>query len=176
MCDKKALRARFSARRAQIRSEQADRLILEQLRRSPFWGAERFFVYYAVGSEVGTQRIVEALRAAGKEVRLPRIEGGEMIAAPWGKLSAGAFGIPAPAAGEDAPCDVALTPLLAVDGAGYRLGCGGGYYDRYFARRPATLRVGLCYEAQRTDRLPREAHDIPLHAVVTECGIARFNA
>ena len=96
-----------------------------------------------------------------------------MLAVPYAKLVRGAFGIPAPEGGEDTPCDVALTPLLAFDDEGYRLGYGGGFYDAYFARRPETLRVGLAYCAQRADRLPHEEWDVPLHAVVTEEGIFR---
>ena len=87
---------------------------------------------------------------------------------PYAKLERGAFGIPAPRGGEDTVCDVALTPLLAADRTGVRLGYGGGYYDAYFAKRPQTLRVGLAYEAQLTQSLPREAWDLPLQAVVTE--------
>ena len=81
-----------------------------------------------------------------------------------------------PRGGEDAACDVCVTPLLAVDERGVRLGYGGGYYDAYFARRPQTVRVGYCFEVQRTRLLPKEAWDKPLHAVVTEAGVHRFNA
>lgn len=176
MCDKKELRRRFSALRAAARTPAADGLILKNLMASPYWRARSFFVYHAVGTEAGTAEIVSALRAAGKTVCLPRICGGRMLAAPYGELAEGAYGIPAPAGGEDTPCEVALAPLLAVDEEGYRLGYGGGYYDAYFAAHPALVRVGLCYEAQRTDRLPREAHDVPLHAVITERGIVHFNA
>ena len=174
MCDKRALRAHFRAVRAAARSEDKDEAVFRALRASAYWAAERFFVYHAVGSETGTARIIRALLKAGKSVCLPRIEGGVMTAAPYGALACGAFGIPAPLQGEDTPCDVALVPLLAVDGTGVRLGCGGGYYDRYFAAHPSVVRVGLCYEAQRADELPREAHDILLQAVVTECGVTLF--
>lgn len=176
MCDKKALRARFAKTRAEVRSEDADRRMFAQLRRSSYWAAERFFVYCAVGTEADTRLIIEALLAEGKRVCVPRIENGRMLAAPYGKLAKGAYGIPAPETGEDTPCEVALTPLLAVDAEGYRLGYGGGYYDAYFARHPEILRVGLCYAAQLTDRLPREEQDVPLQAVVTENGVIRFDA
>ena len=53
-----------------------------------------------------------------------------------------------PPHGEDKPCEVALTPLLAYDERGHRLGYGGGYYDAYFAARPEILRVGLAYAGQ----------------------------
>ena len=99
-----------------------------------------------------------------------------MLSVPFAPLEKGAFGIPAPRGGEDTACEVCVTPLLAVDERGVRLGYGGGYYDAYFARRPQTVRVGYCFEAQRTRLLPEEAWDKPLHAVVTEAGVHRFNA
>ena len=99
-----------------------------------------------------------------------------MLAVPYAPLEEGAFGIPAPRGGGDTFCEVALAPLLSFDMTGMRLGRGGGYYDAWFARRPQTVRVGYCFEAQRTRLLPEEAWDKPLHAVVTEAGVHRFNA
>ena len=151
--------------------------MLEVLCRSPYWAAERFFLYHAIGTEAETRHIIAALLAAGKRVFLPRICGREMAAVPYtGVLTAGAYNIPAPPEGEDSPCDVAIAPLLAVDGEGYRLGYGGGFYDRYFASHPAVKRVGLCFAAQRTDKLPHGKHDVPLQAVITEEGVFSLGA
>ena len=68
---------------------------------------------------------------------------------------------------------VVLTPLVAFDAEGSRLGMGAGYYDRCLAtvappHRPQV--VGIAYELQRADHLPSESWDIPLDAVVTELG------
>ncbi|NEA50803.1 5-formyltetrahydrofolate cyclo-ligase, partial [Streptomyces sp. SID10815] len=66
----------------------------------------------------------------------------------------------------------------AVDGAGLRLGRGGGSYDRVLARleraeaRPAL--VVLLYDAEVVERLPAEPHDRPVRAVVTPSGVRRF--
>ena len=174
MTDKRALRAHFLHLRERTKSAEKDEAITENLIRSPYFAAERFFVYCSVRSEVATDKLIAALLAAGKQVCVPRIEGGVMLAVPYAKLERGAFGIPAPRGGEDTVCDVALTPLLAADRTGVRLGYGGGYYDAYFAKRPQTLRVGLAYEAQLTQSLPHEAWDMPLQAVVTEKGTHCF--
>ena len=69
--------------------------------------------------------------------------------------------------------DVLLIPCVGFDGDGYRLGYGGGYYDRTLAAwsgiaKPVT--IGIAYEACRAS-LPREVHDIPLDAVVTDAGL-----
>lgn len=84
-----------------------------------------------------------------------------------------AYGIEEPLSDEDRPCEVALVPLLAVDREGFRLGYGGGFYDRYFAAHPQILRVGLCYEGQ-IGNFPHDERDVPLDLIVTERGIRYF--
>ena len=66
--------------------------------------------------------------------------------------------------------DLIVTPLLAFDRAGGRLGQGGGYYDRTFESLPDAIRIGLAYEGQRVADLPMQDHDIRLHGVLTEVG------
>ena len=90
------------------------------------------------------------------------------------KLKAGKFGIPEPEEGEERTCEVALCPLLAFDEGGYRLGYGGGYYDRYFALHPEVLRVGLAYAGQAVAALPHGEYDVRLDAVITEEGVRFF--
>ncbi len=66
---------------------------------------------------------------------------------------------------------VLLLPLLAFDASGYRLGYGGGFYDRTLAtlaKRSRLLTVGLAFAQQQVGFVPREAHDIPLDAIITE--------
>ena len=66
--------------------------------------------------------------------------------------------------------DLLVTPLLAFDAFGGRLGQGGGYYDRTFAERPDTTRIGFGYAGQAVDRLALEPHDMRLNGVLTEEG------
>lgn len=174
MDEKKTLRARMKEVRAGLKSPEKDKLIEENVL-SAFGEEESFFVYLSFGSEFSTKGLIRALLARGKRVCVPRIEGGVMRSVPYAEpLEAGAYGILQPKGGEETACRVALTPLLAVDGEGYRLGYGGGYYDRYFSLHPEVLRVGLAYAGQAVERLPREKTDMPLHAVVTEKGVTRF--
>jgi 5-formyltetrahydrofolate cyclo-ligase len=72
--------------------------------------------------------------------------------------------------------DVLFVPLLGVDGEGYRLGQGGGFYDTtlHAAGRQRPLLVGVAFDCQRVDRVPREPWDIRLDLLVTESGIVRF--
>ncbi len=69
--------------------------------------------------------------------------------------------------------DAVVVPVIGFDSRGWRLGQGGGYYDRTFGfvsrkARPRPLLIGLAYECQRLASAPREAHDVRLHAVLTE--------
>jgi len=69
--------------------------------------------------------------------------------------------------------DIVITPLVAFDLHGHRLGAGGGYYDRTFAFLQAHPRerpcmIGLAYASQQADSLPTDPWDIPLHFVLTE--------
>jgi len=166
------LRKICAAARASLKSAERDAAIARN-----FLGcftAGSYFVYLSRGTEADTESVIRALLREGKRVCVPRLEGERMFAAPYAaEMSPNRFGIPEPAAGDE-PCEIAVVPLLAVDGQGYRLGYGGGYYDRYFAAHPDTLRVGFCYAGQAVGRLPRSEYDVPLHAAVTKTGVTRF--
>lgn len=73
--------------------------------------------------------------------------------------------------------DMILVPMLAFDRCGYRLGYGGGYYDKFLAQVRADCElVGLCFGLGHSpEELPVSDHDVPLHCVVTEDGVHRFS-
>lgn len=90
---------------------------------------------------------------------------------PGEPLEVDAAGCPAPLPlAEVVDPDLIITPLLAFDDFGGRLGQGGGYYDRTFAARPDAIRIGFAFSGQRVERLPMERHDVRLHGVLTEVG------
>lgn len=95
---------------------------------------------------------------------------------PGGVLAPGAFGVPEPA--EEWPVArprYLLVPLLAFDSEGFRLGYGGGFYDRTLeVLGPGTTAIGVAYAGQEVVQLPREAHDRPLDMVISELGVRRF--
>ncbi len=149
-------------------------MILKNLLASPFWERGSFFVYLSVRSEVSTQNIIRCLQGAGKRILVPCVAGNRMSAVKNEGATEKRFGILQPVSGGDEPSEIALTPLLAFDEQGYRLGYGGGYYDRYFAEHPEMLRVGLAYAGQAVEELPHETYDYPLDAVITETGVRFF--
>ena len=82
------------------------------------------------------------------------------------------YGIPAPASGKFLPPDALLIPVNAFDGEGYRLGYGGGFFDRTLASLdPLPLAIGVSFELARVESIHPEAHDMRLDAVVSEAGV-----
>ncbi len=129
-----------------------------------------------MGSELDPEPLARAMVASGVALCLPVVIEREapMTFRRWSPsdpLEADAAGCPAPLPlAEVVDPDLILTPLLAFDAFGGRLGQGGGYYDRTFAARPNVIRIGFGYAGQAVERLPMESHDVPLHGVLTEVG------
>jgi 5-formyltetrahydrofolate cyclo-ligase len=137
-------------------------------------------VYRAIGSELDADALSMVLSRAGRELCLPVVveRDAPMIFRRWTPgepLELDEAGVPAPfPLAEVVDPDLIVTPLLAFDARGGRLGQGGGYYDRTFAARPGALRVGFAYAGQEVQDLPFEPHDIRLHGVLTERGYRAF--
>jgi 5-formyltetrahydrofolate cyclo-ligase len=96
------------------------------------------------------------------------------------EMRMGEHRIQEPASGQPVTPDLVLVPCVGFDSDAYRLGYGGGYYDRTFAqwRAAGTVpqAIGIAYEACRISDLQREAHDIPLDTIVTDKGSYPRNA
>lgn len=184
----KALRRALRARRGQTsRAERraASAALTQRLSNLPaFQRAGCIAAYWPADGEINPLPALRWAYAAGKACYLPVLcpqRDGHLHFAPWwpgAPLRRNRFGIVEPIAPRRhwlAPrmLDLVLLPLVAFDGAGNRLGMGGGYYDRSFAfRRRAAVRrpglIGVGFDWQRVDRLPRRAWDVPLDAVLTE--------
>jgi len=66
------------------------------------------------------------------------------------------------------PFDLIVVPGVAFDERGYRIGCGGGFYDDFLRHQPAALKVGLAYDELLVATVPVEAHDLAVDLIVTE--------
>lgn len=136
--------------------------------------AQTLFLFYGVGSEPHTAPLIDRLIALGKTVALPRMLPGHrmdvLVHDPARPLVQNKFGLWEP----DAACpaltpaqiDLVLVPALCYDRQNYRLGMGGGYYDRWLEHYHGTT-VGLCRAALLVDRVPAELHDRPVDLVIT---------
>ncbi|QUS35052.1 5-formyltetrahydrofolate cyclo-ligase [Falsirhodobacter algicola] len=92
-------------------------------------------------------------------------------------LEHGPFGVMIPATGDWLEPEVVIVPLVAFDASGYRLGYGGGFYDRTLERlrqRGPVVAVGFAFAAQQWPAVPVEVTDQPLDAVITELGLTTF--
>lgn len=189
MLDKGELRRRLRKRRAELSSGEAGdrRSSAAQCRllESVFWQKSRRVVLYAaVKGEVDTALLLESAWKEGREVFLPRCRPAEpglmdMIACCGPEeLVPSRFGIPEPELSassrflssrelEDGEHTLIVVPALAFDRQGFRLGYGGGYYDRMLDAARC-FSVGLTYHELLQNRLPREAWDRPVGAVCTE--------
>lgn len=140
-------------------------------------------LYWRIRDEIDCQPILVRLVDGGQPVCLPVVLGADqpLELRLWQEgepLYPSGFGTlaPSPLAPKVEP-DIVLMPLLGFDKHGTRLGYGGGYYDRTLAaavKRPKL--VGLAFACQEIEDIPRDAHDIPLDAVVTEEGARHFGA
>jgi len=136
--------------------------------------------YLAVGSELDAIPLMNALAAGGWTLALPVVMEPDvpLVFRRWcqgDSMTEGSFGILQPS--DDAPevrPDIVLAPLLAVDDDGYRLGQGGGFYDRtlakWHAERHAIAVLGLGFAGQRVDAVPRDEFDQRLSGMITEDG------
>lgn len=136
--------------------------------------------YHAHRDEADPAVLLQALTRSGAHIAFPRVTAKdaalEFHRVPDGEiLRPGAFGIHEPLEHwPRARPDILLVPLLAYDDAGYRLGYGGGYYDRTLAALSGARAIGIAYAGQRVDFLPHDAHDCRLDAILTENGLTEF--
>jgi 5-formyltetrahydrofolate cyclo-ligase len=88
------------------------------------------------------------------------------------RMVPGIWQIPVPAEGPPVAPDLIWVPLLGFDSAGYRLGYGGGYYDRTLGRAsPRPFAIGIGYELVRLASIVPQPHDVAMDAIVTEEGV-----
>ena len=139
--------------------------------------------YWPLGDEADPQALAAALRALGHPILLPRVagpreplsfrhwrDGDATEKSPLGTIE------PLESALVARP-DAVFVPLLAFDARGFRLGYGGGYYDRSLASLRAQgsmVAIGIAYAEQELAVLPHDPHDERLDLVVTEKGVRRF--
>ena len=192
----KSLTEIFAWRRAQREALQQRRLALSPTEREqrasqiaallerqvPELRGASIGFYWPFRGELDLRGLAASLHAAGAFLSLPVVVETKAPLEFWHwrpgtRLVRGAWRIPVPAERDVAHPTALIVPLLGFDEAGYRLGYGGGYYDRTLAAlqpRPFTVGVGL--ELGRLATIYPQEHDIPMDAVVTECGVVRFDA
>lgn len=143
-------------------------------------------LYLSVRSEAGTDLLLRAALAEGKRILVPVVDRAAArlrlseLHEPQRELAPGAYGVPEPLPRyrryrSASLVEFMILPCVGFDEQGYRLGYGRGYYDRLLASlEPGFPRVLLAFEIQGVQRLPVEAHDVPVDMVVTEERVRRI--
>ena len=176
---KAALRARMKKVREAIPPEErtaaAERIEDRLFGLAALRAAKTVLLFSSFGSEVPTDAIARRLQEESRRVLLPFVEGPDLEAAehrPGDPLVATRFGPREPAERvpvEPGDIDLAVVPGLAFDRLGYRVGYGGGHYDRYLARLgPHALKVGIAFHTQLVPAVPHGREDESIDFVVTD--------
>ena len=180
--EKTALRAKYRAFRAAIPEDvrrTRDLALCERLMAcASYRHASTLLAYAPTGSEIDVTPLLRAALAAGKRVALPRsYEGGVMhfhYVTSLSVLTPGRFGIREPPESNEiytpGPTTLCLVPGMVFDRHGYRIGYGGGYYDRFLRDFDGTA-VGVVYRDLLLPSLPHGRYDLAVAALATEGGI-----
>ena len=137
--------------------------------------------YYPVNFEIDILKILELLeKKIGVQISLPVIKkNNEMDFYSWSTkslLKLNKFGIPEPEKIKKVFPDIIFVPIVAFDNRLYRIGYGGGYYDRYLQKvsnKKKIFKVGIAYSCQKINKVPINKHDKKLDIIITEKVILR---
>ena len=180
---RQALRRDMVARRAAL--SEADHAVLSAAivahLRSALPLPRMMAFCWPIKHEPDVRAVVESWAGLGVRAALPVVLAPDrpLVFREWtadSRLEADRYGIPTPVDGDFVQPDMILLPLNGFDAAGYRLGYGGGYFDRTLATlSPRPLAVGVGFEINRLPSIRPEAHDQRLDWIVTENGAFRVS-
>ncbi|MDO5560066.1 MAG: 5-formyltetrahydrofolate cyclo-ligase [Oscillospiraceae bacterium] len=149
-----------------------------------FIEASTVLSFVSFGDEPDTMELIKYSIAHNKRTAVPRCEKHGIMNFFYiddpDKLKKSSYGIPEPDYDEsrlaaDTQYAVCIVPALSFDSRGYRIGYGGGFYDRYLSRSDMTGRIGICYSRLLCDAVPAQDHDIRVNTIITEKGTININ-
>ena len=171
MDDKTALRIKFKNLRKTFDLIYLSGIITEKIRKSEMYkAAKNVMFFYPTKYEIDVRGVLED---SGKQFYLPRVEGDNLLVCPYilgDALVKSEFNIMEPVKNPVSPecLDLIIVPALAVDSKLYRLGYGGGFYDRFLTKNThAKSLVPICSK-QVVENLPHDGFDCPVDFVITE--------
>ena len=133
----------------------------------------RIHCFLPMGTEINIFPLIEKMLTKKLTVITPKTQPQRnlqhLILNSLDELEKGIFGTQHPADSEEysGEYDLIIVPGLAFDSVGYRLGYGGGYYDRFLGQHKKAVKMGVCYPFQKLDSIPIEEHDVQLDEVIT---------
>ena len=184
--EKKELRKVLVQRRNEINHNlrnNIDNAIIENIKDTlEYINAINIFVFVGVESEINTVSFIESALEEGKKIYVPLcFKKGKMEArriTSLSELHPNKLGLLEPADKSEtielSKIDLSIIPCLSVDREGYRLGYGGGYYDRYFSDKNYKHAFVICRESFIVEKLPHDKFDVNFKVIVSEDGIYRL--
>ena len=136
-------------------------------------------IYWPFRAEPDPRPLAERLRADGRRIALPVVVDRKgpleyRLWQPGMAMEIGVFDLPVPKARDVVQPEIVLAPLVGFDDANYRLGYGGGYFDRTLAAMaPAPVAIGVGFELARVESVFPRPHDVPMDVIVTEARLSR---
>ena len=183
---KKCLRNNYIAIRDEIpesaRKEKSQKIFSRLKSLEEYKKARRIFIFVSMGSEVETifwldellenkEVLIPATKKGDPEMKMARLlSKDELVENYWGILELPEDLVPER---EENTCDLIITPGLAFDRQGYRIGYGSGFYDRFFSSHEG-YRLGVGFHEQLVDDLPRDEYDLPVHAFLSDADYLVF--
>ncbi|WP_339060974.1 5-formyltetrahydrofolate cyclo-ligase [Tepidibacillus marianensis] len=186
---KQSLRQYFTERRNQLTKEdvrESSEVIIERLLHHPIYQKSNIVMaYLAFRHEVDLTPLIEQAWIEGKQILIPKTDRKSKQMEPyrmesWDEVKEGNYGILEPVQCDKSPfslhqIELVLVPGLAFDEEGYRLGYGGGFYDRFFDRFTNLPHcIGIAYDFQYITYIPRDKHDYPMKEICTEKGCTKL--
>lgn len=181
--DKKVMRKEMLENRSKLTKkeirEKSNKIKEKLMRLEKFKEAQVIFSFISFGDEVDTHEIIKESLKLGKRVGVPVTipEGRKLLVSELydfdKELELGYYDILAPKEEyireiNPKEIDVVLVPGVVFTPAGYRIGYGGGYYDRFFSKNKDIYKIGLCFDMQIADEIPIDLYDIPVDIIITE--------
>jgi len=187
--DKKTLRTEMLEKRAQLKANEilskSEEIKNKLFQLEEFENANFIFSFISFKDEIHTHDIIKDTINMGKKIGVPvTIKNPRKLLVSEVKdfdneLEIGPYDILAPKKEferiiDPKLVDLVLVPGLAFDEYGFRLGYGGGYYDRFFTEIEKNVpKIGLCFNIQIIDKVPINSYDIPVDYIITEKDIIK---
>lgn len=133
-------------------------------------------LYWPINYEPNLIPLVERLPQIRFALPIVAEKGQPLLFRTWKKgeeLARGVWNIPVPAAGEEVEPDILVAPVVGHDPLCYRLGYGGGFFDRTLAKLPGRQVFGVGYATARIPTIHPLPHDIPMNAIIMQDGLVR---
>lgn len=166
-------------------NKKLSRIIADKIISMPeFMDNSNVYSYMAFRNEVGTDYVIKYALNCGKKVAIPKVTGDDMkfYVLPQEnfseKLEKGYMGIIEPALDLDILSEnkgIIIVPGMAFDRKGSRIGYGRGFYDRFLAKNPNLIKIGIAFDFQLFDEIEINQFDIPMDYIITETELISVN-